>query len=129
MASDSGPSTIPATQHTATNTVPVNTATGNAKAPPSGNVPGVGGKPLPPEGVAVPAKVAADLASQVANLNKYLNDSGRPNQYRVVSSSGNSLIQEINPANGRVIAEFSAREFPALASSLGASGILVDSLV
>jgi hypothetical protein len=69
----------------------------------------------------------ADLATLVAQLNKYLNDSGRPNQFRVDPASRNQTIQEINPANGEVIGEFAAIEFPALARSLGVSGILVDS--
>jgi uncharacterized FlaG/YvyC family protein len=74
---------------------------------------------------AIPAK--PDLQPLVAQLNKYLNDSGRPNQYRVVSSSGSQVIQEVNPANGEVVGEFSASEFPALAKGLGAAGILIDS--
>jgi hypothetical protein len=127
MASDSGPGTIPATQNTAVIAVAVNAAAPVAKGPQGGNGQAAGGKSLPPESAATAAKAAADLASQVANLNKYLNDSGRPNQFRVVSASGSSVIQEINPANGLVIDEFSASEFPALASSLGASGILIDS--
>jgi len=69
----------------------------------------------------------SNLQALVAQLNKYLNDSGRPDQYRVDPQSG-SMIQEINPANGAVIAEFAASEFPALARSVGASGLLVDSL-
>ena len=54
----------------------------------------------------------SNLQALVAQLNKYLNDSGRPDQYRVDPQSG-SMIQEINPANGAVIAEFAASEFPA----------------
>jgi hypothetical protein len=64
----------------------------------------------------------------VDQLNKYLNDSGRSDEYRVDPNSGGKLIQQINPANGVVLAEFSVDEFPALARSLGASGHLVDSL-
>jgi uncharacterized FlaG/YvyC family protein len=69
----------------------------------------------------------ADLPSLVAQLNKFLNDSGRPNQFRVDPTSSNQTIQEINPATGEVIGEFAAIEFPALARSLGVSGMLVDS--
>jgi hypothetical protein len=69
----------------------------------------------------------SNLQALIAQLNKYLNDSGRPDQYRVDPQSG-SMIQEVNPANGAVIAEFAASEFPALARSVGASGLLVDSL-
>ena len=68
----------------------------------------------------------ADVRNLVAQLNKSLNDSGRPDQFRVDPQSG-STIQEVNPANGAVIAQFAASEFPALARSVGASGLLFDS--
>jgi uncharacterized FlaG/YvyC family protein len=69
---------------------------------------------------------SSDAQSQVAFLNKHLNDSGRPAQFRVDPTSGNKVIQEINPANGEVIAEYSATEFAALARSVGISGAIVD---
>ncbi len=65
-----------------------------------------------------------DAAAQVALLNKFLNDSGRPVQFR--PSQDDKSIQEINPANGAVIAEYSAAEFAALARSVGISGALVN---
>jgi hypothetical protein len=68
-----------------------------------------------------------DLQALTAQLNKHLNDSGRPDQYRVDPQLA-TMIQEVNPATGAVIGEFSASEFPALARSVGASGLLVDSL-
>jgi hypothetical protein len=74
-----------------------------------------------------PATGTADAQSLVTQLNKYLNDSGRPDQYRVDPSSNDKLIQQINPATGAVIGEFLVSEFPALARSVGASGLLVDS--
>lgn len=36
------------------------------------------------------------------------------------------MIQQINPANGVVVGEFLASEFPALARSAGVSGLLFD---
>ncbi len=69
----------------------------------------------------------ASVSALVQQLNKYLNDSGRPNQFRIAPLSRNQTIQEINPSNGEVIGEFAAVEFPALARSLGVSGVLVDS--
>ena len=69
-----------------------------------------------------------DPRSLVQNLNKFLNDSGRPDQFRLDPASGGKLIQQINPATGAVIGEFSATEFPALARSVGVAGLLVDSL-
>jgi uncharacterized FlaG/YvyC family protein len=92
------------------------------------------GKSLPQSGNSAveAAKNAAaaprpDLQAQVALLNKYLNDSGRPDEYRVDPASDAKLIQQINPATGAVIGEFSASEFPALARSVGVSGALIDS--
>ena len=66
-----------------------------------------------------------DLAGQVAVLNKFLNDSGRPAQFR--ASANNKVIEEINPATGEVIAEYSASVFAALAKSVGISGAVVNS--
>jgi len=69
----------------------------------------------------------ASVADLVKQLNKFLNDSGRADQFRIDPDSRDQIIQEINPANGQVVGEFSVSEFPALARSLGISGILVDS--
>ncbi|HMK84760.1 MAG TPA: flagellar protein FlaG [Steroidobacteraceae bacterium] len=90
--------------------------------------------PSPGNGSAAPAAAAkatatnrsSDLQAQVAFLNKYLNDSGRPVQFRVDPHSDSKLIQEINPANGEVIAEYPAIYFPELARSLGISSALID---
>jgi hypothetical protein len=91
------------------------------------------GKSLPPSGKPAAARpvlpAKTDLQTQVTLLNKYLNDSGKPDQFRVAPQSDDKLIQEINPANGEVIAEYSASEFAALARSVGISGVLVDSHV
>ena len=98
------------------------------------------GKPLPPTGKTANAAAsaaadatklaaarAADPQTLVEQLNKYLNDSGRPDEFRVDPASG-KMIQQVNPANGVVLGEFSVDEFPALARSVGASGLLIDSL-
>jgi hypothetical protein len=88
------------------------------------------GKTLPQSGyVVATAAEKPDLKAQVALLNKYLNDSGRPDQFRVDPTSGSTLIQQINPASGAVVGEFLASEFPALARSVGVSGALIDSHV
>jgi uncharacterized FlaG/YvyC family protein len=77
--------------------------------------------PSPP-----PAKPAPDLHALVAQLNKHLQNSGRPVHYRLDSSAGHQVIQEINPDTEKVIAEIPASQFKALAQSLGISGLLVD---
>jgi hypothetical protein len=110
-----------------------------------------GGKPLPQSGngatAAVPSAAnptaaqaaaaakaqqqavrATDPQSLVNLLNSHLNDSGRPDQFRVDPASAGKLIQQINPSNGDVVGEFSIDEFPALARSIGASGLIIDSL-
>ncbi len=94
-----------------------------------------GGKTLPQGGksaVAPAARAPAPEAAQalVAQLNKHLNDSGRPDQFRVDPNSDNKVIQQINPANGEVVGEFLISEFPALARSVGVTGgALIDSRV
>jgi hypothetical protein len=106
-------------------------------------VPAAGGKSVPVSGNASPRAApegappaiaeqaarqarSADLAAQVAALNKFLNDSGRPDQFRVAPQVSPTLIQEINPANGEVIAEYPAIEFPAIARSLGLTSAALD---
>jgi hypothetical protein len=84
------------------------------------------GKVLPPGGKAATTAVAVAPQAEVASLNKFLNDSGRAAQFRVDPNSGDKVIQEINPSNGEVVAEYSAAEFAELARSLGISGALVD---
>jgi hypothetical protein len=78
-----------------------------------------------------PAKAALppqkNLQTQVNLLNKYLNDSGRAAQFR--ASTDDKAIQEVNPANGEVVAEYDATEFAALARSVGISGALVNEVV
>jgi hypothetical protein len=95
------------------------------------------GKSLPSGGHAAAATAASaaksaggsrinDAQAQVAFLNKFLNDSGKPNQFRVAPDSNSAVIQEINPANGAVIADYPVIAFPALAKSLGMSSALID---
>jgi uncharacterized FlaG/YvyC family protein len=86
------------------------------------------GKVLPQPGKPAPsaASVASHIRAQVALLNKHLNDSGKPDQFRVDPSSDDKLIQQINPATGEVVGEFPASEFAALARSVGISGVVVD---
>ena len=126
MASDANPVLIPAIS-----------LVHGSQAPTTVTIPRSGGKSLPPSGnVAAGAATAAsktsggsrtgDVQAQVAFLNKYLNDSGRPDQFRVAPNSNSLLIQEINPATGAVIGEYPAIAFPALAKSLGISSALID---
>jgi hypothetical protein len=125
MASDGIPVNVPVTR-------PVH----GSQAPNSATVKEPSGKSLPANGhaaagaAAVPAvhaNSAPDLHALVAQLNKYFRESGRPNQFRLDSSTGSKQIQEINPDTGAVIGEYSAAEFPLLFRSLGVPGVLIDS--
>ena len=131
MASDGNPVKMPAIG-------PVH----GSQVTPTVTVPPSSGKSLPPAGKPFPAPpgdvaanaanaassgAAARVQAQVALLNKYLNDSGRPNQFRVAPNSDSTLIQEINPATGEVVGEYPAISFPALARSVGVSGAVIDS--
>ncbi len=102
--------------------VPTSAAAGPAA---SGSRSGV---PLPGTGSTPTAEPmrGTSPAALVTFLNQYLNDSGFPDQFRVDPTSA-ANIQEINPANGKVIAEYPAAEFPALARSVGLTRGLVDS--
>ncbi|HLZ99615.1 MAG TPA: flagellar protein FlaG [Steroidobacteraceae bacterium] len=98
------------------------------------------GKPLPPGSTSAAAlatnpkpakpveaaKPPPDLPALLAQLNKHLQSSGRPNHYKLDSSSGHRVIQEINPDTREVVSEIPANEFKALAQSLGVSGLLFD---
>jgi hypothetical protein len=122
MASDGNPVVIPVTSlvhgSQAPTTVIVKQASGNSLPP--------GGKAAAAPAADRAAAATTDIQTQVNLLNKYLNDSGRPDQFRVDPSSDGKLIQQVNPASGAVLGEFSADEFPALARSVGLSGAIVD---
>ena len=119
---------------------PVTGLVQGSPAPVISKVQDAGGNNLPPPQQVTVAQAAAqkaaasaqtagpaNLESMVALLNKFLNDSGQPYQYRIAPLTDNKLIQEINPANGAVLGEFSASEFPALALAAGVSGLLFNS--
>ncbi|HEY4971105.1 MAG TPA: flagellar protein FlaG [Steroidobacteraceae bacterium] len=149
MASDAVPGSVPVNLiHGGQAPKPITPqSTGGKTLPPGGNSPppivdngisfstqtgatpgqAAGVAPNPPAQPATTTSQAA-LPALVAQLNKYLNDSGRPDQFRVDPASRGTTIQEINPATGEVIGQFSVTEFPELARSLGVSGVLVDSL-
>jgi uncharacterized FlaG/YvyC family protein len=127
MASDGNPVVVPAAA----------SLIHGSQAPTTVNVSPASGKNVPPAGnAASPAASASaktsaanrttDLQAQVAFLNKYLNDSGRPDQYRVAPDSNSMVIQEVNPATGVVVAQYPSISFPALARSLGISSALID---
>jgi hypothetical protein len=124
MASDATPVQIPATSLVHGSQAPTKVTTpqsGGKTLPPSGNAAAAGGASRPGAG-----SRTGDVRAQVSFLNKYLNDSGKPDQFRVAPNSNSLLIQEVNPATGEVIGEYPAIAFPALAKSLGVSSALID---
>jgi hypothetical protein len=126
MASDANPVLIPATSLVHGSQAPVrvtSSPSGGQLMPPAGH--GVG-PPATAGAKPAPASRVADVQAQVAFLNQSLNDSGKPDQFRVAPNSDSMLIQEVNPATGQVIGEYPAIAFPALAKSLGISSALID---
>ncbi|HWJ33810.1 MAG TPA: flagellar protein FlaG [Steroidobacteraceae bacterium] len=128
MASDGVPVKALVTNPVQASQAPVATAhqPSGKSLPASGNLtaakPNQASSPVKP----FPAKPAADLPALVAQLNKHLQSSGRPTQYRLASSPGGQVIQELNPDTNQVVGEIPASEFKALAQELGISGLLVD---
>jgi hypothetical protein len=126
MASDATPVLIPAISlvhgSQAPTKVTISTSGGNS-VPPSGNAAAGAATAAPKSGGATRT---GNVQAQVAFLNKYLNDSGKPDQFRVAPNSNSLLIQEVNPATGDVIGEYPAIAFPALAKSLGISSAVID---
>jgi hypothetical protein len=124
MAIDANPVKIPGISVHGSQAPTTVAVSGSGKSsPPAGNAAVAAAKASPRSGA---ANTARSLPAQVALLNKYLNDSGRPDQYRMDPNSDSTLIQEVNPATGAVIAEYPAIAFPALARSLGISRALID---
>ena len=101
MASDTNPVMIPATSLVHGSQAPTAFPPLDRKSlPPAGNT---------AAGGAARAQSSAvtrtnDVQAQVAFLNKYLNDSGRPDQFRVAPNSDSMLIQQIDPATERSLA-------------------------
>jgi uncharacterized FlaG/YvyC family protein len=111
------------------------------QSPTAATVNPAGGKSLPPSASSTAAstttpksakpalnsaKPPPDLPALLAQLNKHLQSSGRPNHYKLDASSGREVIQEINPDTSEVVSEIPANQFKALAQELGISGLLID---
>ena len=128
MASDGNPVKIPAASlvHGSQANIPVSIQERSGKILPQGGKNAVAPAAHPQAAAAAHSDQPAKAL--VAQLNKHLNDSGWPDQFRVDPSSDNKVIQQINPANGEVVGEFLISEFPALARSVGVTGgALIDS--
>ena len=121
------PAARPELKRQVARTDPVSKPAGNP-LPTSGDIPAKRAAPpvAAPKEPPVPLKGDNSLQALISRLNKHLNDTGQPNQFRLDTASGSKQIQEINPATGDVVGEYSAVEFPALAQSLVFSGLIFD---
>lgn len=69
---------------------------------------------------------AADLAALAERVGKFLRESGRAIAFRVENAAGRTVIHEIDPDTGKVIAEITSDDLMSLAKGLGLSGALVN---
>ena len=67
-----------------------------------------------------------DADELVAQLSKHAGNSGRPDQFRLDRSTGRRIIQQTNADSGKLVAEYSESEFPALAQGLSHAGLLIN---
>jgi len=120
---------------------PVTRLVHGSQAQASGPIQNPSGKTLPQNGKTAPARAGRqaaqigtpstnaskpDWAALLAQLNRRINTSGQPDQFRLNTDSGHAVIQQINPASGEVVSEYLESEFPALAEGLGNPGRLVN---
>jgi uncharacterized FlaG/YvyC family protein len=129
MASDADSvkaSTAPLRGVQAPTSATANPASGKFLPPGGSSTAALATNPKPAKPADNSAKPPPDLQALLAQLNKHLQSSGRPNHYKLDSSSGHQVIQEINPDTSKVVSEIPASEFKALAQSLGVSGLLLD---
>jgi uncharacterized FlaG/YvyC family protein len=115
--------------------VPITRLVHGSQAQASETVKSESGSALPRSGENLPAKAVVgaspvrkkpDAEALVSQLNKPLNESGRPDQFRLDTSAGRNVIQQVDPNTGEVVAEYSEAEFPMLAQGLSGAGRLVD---
>lgn len=129
MASDAVPvkaSTTPLVRGTHSPTAATaNPASGKFVPPGSPSGPPAA-DPKPVDTVGNSTKAPPDLHALLAQVNRHLQSSGRPNHYKLDTSAGRNVIQEIDPDTRKVVSEIPASEFKALAQSLGISGLLLD---
>jgi len=124
---DTGATGLAGAKSTAAGTAALTAGTASAGVRAGGStLPGAQAASTPSERANSSSARTVDPQTMVDILNKNLNDSGRPDEFRLDPSS-DALIQQINPSNGEVVGQFSVDEFPALARSVGATGLIVDS--
>jgi len=86
-------------------------------------------QPEPPKPAEPRTGTQADLAALAEKLGQHFSESGRALSFRVSNSGGKTVIHEVNPDTGEVIAEITSDQLMSLARGLGFSGTLVNSRV
>jgi uncharacterized FlaG/YvyC family protein len=129
MANDVRPGEILATRPVQGGRAPTSATDASGKLKPQITA---GGKSLPrvpvPE-VKQPPRTGTqeDQAALAARVGQFLRESGRAMAFRVDSAFGRTVIHEIDPDTGEIIAEITSDDLMALAKGLGLSGTLVNS--
>jgi flagellar protein FlaG len=130
MANDVRPGVILATVPVQGGRAPTSATDASGKTRPQKPAGGKLPPPVPvPKENPPPEKTGreADLAALAERLGQYLRESGRAIAFRVENSSGRTVIHEIDPDTGEVIAEITSDDLMSLAKGLGLSGTLVNS--
>jgi len=130
MANDVRPGEILATRPVQGGRAPTTAADAGGKLKPQNTA---GGKSPPRVAVSdrqtKPERTGTeeDLAALAQRLGQFLRESGRAVTFKVENASGRTVIHEIDPDTGEVIAEITSDDLMSLARGLGLSGTLVNS--
>ena len=129
MANDVRPGDILATRPVQGGRAPATATDASGKTKPQFNA---GGKipprvPVPDEKPASRTGSEADLAALAERVGQFLRESGRAIAFRVESAGGKTVIHEIDPDTGEIIAQITSDNLMSLAKGLGLSGTLVNS--
>ena len=129
MANDVRPGEILATRPVQGGRAPTTATDASGKTKPQIHA---GGKvpprvPVPEDKPTQRTGSEADLAALAERVGQFLRESGRAIAFRVESAAGKTVIHEIDPDTGEVIAEITSDDLMSLAKGLGLSGTLVNS--
>lgn len=125
MPNDVLPGEIQATLPVHGGRAPTQFKSGGNSLPLSGIKPPVA--PAKSDPVAVAKTSSPDFAALAARLNQFLRESGRAISFQIASVGGRSVVQEVNPDTGEVLAEITSDDFLSLAHGLGLSGLVINS--